>query len=162
MFAFWSLIVPSGKSTIIKMLRLIFRGKQSEDERKTFINALHNNTIQCAQVLVKNATEKFEMKFDDPDAAAAAARVMRLDLEQDCALTEEAAADIALLWKNPVIQATYERRAEFWLLDSVKYYFDNLERFVEHGYVPSEEDTVMARTRTTGLITTGMPHQYLR
>jgi len=42
----------------------------------------------------------------------------------------------------------------FWLLDAASYYFANVERFLEDDYMPTEEDIIMARVRTTGIITT--------
>jgi len=38
------------------------------------------------------------------------------------------------------------------LLDSAEYYFDNAQNFAKPDFVPSEDDMVMARARTTGII----------
>lgn len=36
--------------------------------------------------------------------------------------------DIALLWKDKGVQATYNERNRYWLLDAASYYFDNVAR----------------------------------
>ncbi len=33
-------------------------------------------------------------------------------------------------------------------------YFENVMRFVAEGYVPTEDDCIMARVRTTGIVVT--------
>jgi hypothetical protein len=33
-------------------------------------------------------------------------------------------------------------------------YFNNVERFTSEDFIPSEEDCIMARTRTTGIVET--------
>lgn len=47
---------------------------------------------------------------------------------------------------------TLERRSEYWLMDGVDYYFENMDRFAEEDFEPSEEDLVMTRIRTTGVV----------
>lgn len=42
----------------------------------------------------------------------------------------------------------------FSFLKTNKSYFNNSERFAEEGWVPNEEDMIMARVRTTGIIST--------
>jgi len=63
---------------------------------------------------------------------------------------------ILKLFNSEAIQKTYARRSEFWLLDSFPYYIKNLERFTEPDWVPTEEDSVMARIRTTGIVVSNL------
>jgi len=62
--------------------------------------------------------------------------------------------DIEILWKDPQIQKVWERRSEFWFLDATPYFFEHIPRFLEDDYVPSEEDCIMTRVRTTGIAVT--------
>lgn len=71
-------VLFSGKSTIVKMLRLIFKGKLTDQEKKSFISILHNNTLVCMQTLLK-ACDKFEYKFDDADSVRAAEKLNEYD-----------------------------------------------------------------------------------
>ena len=132
------------------MLRLIFKGKMKKEELLQYASTLHSNTIQCMKTLLK-ASANFEYQLDQALAEAAAA-LDAVDLNAE--LDEAHAEHVVRLWRDAAIQKAYERRSEFWLLDAVRYYFDNVQRFVEPDFVPTEEDVVMARTRTTGLILT--------
>jgi len=71
-------------------------------------------------------------------------------------LTQEMGQRILRLFNSEAIQKTYARRSEFWLLDSFSYYIKNLERFIEPDWTPTEEDAVMARIRTTGIVVTNL------
>eukprot|EP01111_Echinosteliopsis_oligospora_P011892 TRINITY_DN4022_c0_g1_i2.p1 TRINITY_DN4022_c0_g1~~TRINITY_DN4022_c0_g1_i2.p1 ORF type:complete len:261 (-),score=46.78 TRINITY_DN4022_c0_g1_i2:110-892(-) len=64
------------------------------------------------------------------------------------------AIDIENLWNDQDIQLVWGRRSEFWFLDATPYYFENVHRFVEDNYVPTEEDCIMTRVRTTGIAIT--------
>jgi len=66
----------------------------------------------------------------------------------------EIAEDIEFLWKDPSIMKVWSRRSEYWFLDATPYYIENLTRFMEDGYIPTEEDIIMTRVRTTGIAQT--------
>jgi GTPase SAR1 family protein len=61
---------------------------------------------------------------------------------------------LTVLFNAPSMRQTYTRRNEFWLLDSFGYYMENLPRFCDPNFTPTEEDVVMARIRTTGIVAT--------
>lgn len=63
-----------------------------------------------------------------------------------------------LLWQDPGLKLTFENRAHFdfhQLVDSDAYFLDKLERGVllAENYVPSDEDLIRVRIRTTALNT---------
>ena len=49
-------------------------------------------------------------------------------------------------------EATYARRSEYWILDAAEYYFANMDRFGDDEFDPTEEDMIMTRVRTTGIV----------
>lgn len=61
---------------------------------------------------------------------------------------------IYVLWNDPGIQATWARRAEFQITESVKRYLDDLERISKYDYLPDDHDIVHSRIRTTGVVAT--------
>nr|P43151.1 RecName: Full=Putative guanine nucleotide-binding protein subunit alpha [Leishmania donovani]AAA50285.1 G protein alpha subunit [Leishmania donovani] len=69
-------------------------------------------------------------------------------------LTAELAQDIKALWADPGIQNTFQRSSEFQLNDSAAYYFDSIDRISQPLYLPSENDVLRSRTKTTGIIET--------
>jgi len=74
-------------------------------------------------------------------------------------LTPELGQRILTLFNSKVIQQAYARRSEFWLLDSFPYFIENLTRFCKPDWVPSENDAVMARVKTTGIVTIEIDHE---
>ena len=58
------------------------------------------------------------------------------------------------LWCDAGIKAAFRRSNEYQLNDSAGYFLDSLERFVRHGYVPTEQDVLRTRSRTTGIVQT--------
>jgi GTPase SAR1 family protein len=75
--------------------------------------------------------------------------------DEECEVPLFIQSAIEKLWNSLPVKALLERRSEFWCLDGVDYYFNNLCRFVDPNFEPEEEDCVLARIITTGIVTTG-------
>lgn len=56
------------------------------------------------------------------------------------------------LWKDAGIQKAFENRAKFQLTDSAQYFFEKLDQVAAEGYLPSEQDVLRSRVRTTGIV----------
>ncbi|NXX16098.1 GNA14 protein, partial [Podargus strigoides] len=59
---------------------------------------------------------------------------------------------IKKLWEDPGIQECYERRREYQLSDSAKYYLTDLDRIDMPSFVPTQQDILRVRVPTTGII----------
>jgi GTPase SAR1 family protein len=94
--------------------------------------------------------EKLGIEYQVADHKIIADRVKALGVDStlDMALAE----DIQRLWADADVQSCYARRDEFWHLDATHYYLDNVLRFAEEDYSPNEEDMIMTRVRTTGIV----------
>ena len=144
----------SGKSTVIKQLTFIHKQQLVPDERLSYVKVLQNNTVQCMVTLIREA-EAFGYAFSDEERISAE---LILGHDQRQTLPFDSIADIDRLWQSEAVQLTYARRNEFWHLEATEYYFANAERYVTDGFVPSEEDMVMARKRTTGVVVTELDY----
>ncbi|CAH9099868.1 unnamed protein product [Cuscuta europaea] len=67
-------------------------------------------------------------------------------------LTKDMANEIEALWKDPAVQETYSRGHELQVPDCAHYFMENLQRFSETNYVPTKDDILYARIRTTGVV----------
>ncbi|MEE6497736.1 hypothetical protein FKM82_002828 [Ascaphus truei] len=56
------------------------------------------------------------------------------------------------LWQDSGIKEAFSRRSEFQLGESVKYFLDNLDRIGELNYSPSNQDILLARKATKGIV----------
>jgi len=68
-------------------------------------------------------------------------------------LSPETAQMIAKLWEHKSIKEAYAKRYELKLHvpANAEYYFVHVIRFANHDFVPSFEDTMMAKLKTTGV-----------
>eukprot|EP01105_Mastigella_eilhardi_P009827 TRINITY_DN22_c0_g1_i1.p1 TRINITY_DN22_c0_g1~~TRINITY_DN22_c0_g1_i1.p1 ORF type:complete len:408 (-),score=153.42 TRINITY_DN22_c0_g1_i1:118-1254(-) len=144
----------SGKSTVVKQLKLINKVKMDEIEIENYATNIHKNAVQCMQIFV-DAAANLGIEFEDAADQAKADAVCDFAFTSDVKrIPVDIGESIDYLWKHPVIQKAYAHRSEFWFIDTSQYYFENVLRFVEDGYVPTEEDCIMTRIRTTGISVT--------
>jgi guanine nucleotide-binding protein subunit alpha len=66
-------------------------------------------------------------------------------------LSEDVAFALRELWKDRGVQACFARSREYQLNDSAGYYLDSVERFSDPNYIPTEQDVLRARVKTTGI-----------
>jgi len=69
-------------------------------------------------------------------------------------LTKQMAEDIKTLWADPAIRAAYEKKSEFQLMDAAQYCFEQVDRFADPDFTPTDNDVLRVRVRTTGIIET--------
>lgn len=142
----------SGKSTIFKQFQLIYTKGFSELEKSTYCHVLRRNTVQCMQTLIMGV-ERFDLQWADPHSARWADYFMDVDPLAVDFWVPDLVHGVNFLWnEEPAIKQVYEQRARLQLLDSTEYFFDNVERIGTDPYVPSEEDMVRARLRTSGIV----------
>jgi len=139
----------SGKSTIVKQIKLIHSKKNTKQELNIIADSLNQNVIDCMKALLY-ACQKFDYKLDDQYDNKTAETIMEFDEGER--IGYELGEDITRLFNSKAVKSAYKRRSEFWLLDSCGYYMQNLDRFTEIGFTPTDEDAVMARIRTTGIV----------
>ena len=73
--------------------------------------------------------------------------------EENATINTELGLAIKELWKDEGIMETWSRRAEFQIVESVKYYFNEIERIMKDDYIATQQDMLMARVRTSGIVT---------
>ncbi len=150
----------SGKSTVVKQVKAIYKGGASKKEKDEYATAIRRNVIESIQTLL-DAMKSLSIKFADPTLSEVAAKYE--DLDSDATLTEEMSYEIEKIWKDAGVQECYSRRSEYWILDASNYYFANVIRLGEEDYVPTDEDMIMTRVRTTGIVVTefeDLPQKY--
>jgi guanine nucleotide-binding protein subunit alpha len=139
----------SGKSTIFKQVKILYDGGfKTAAEREPFKATIHANIVEGIKKLVA-AAEKSEKSLDD-SCLPLANRILKLQLVD--ALNPDLGADIARLWKDPAIAEAYLRKSQLQLGDSTSYMLDNVVRLSAPDYIPTSEDIIRSRVRTSGII----------
>ncbi|XP_009955981.1 PREDICTED: guanine nucleotide-binding protein G(q) subunit alpha-like [Leptosomus discolor] len=86
------------------------------------------------------------------EKTAHAQLVREVDVEKVSAFENQYVDAIRSLWNDPGIQECYDRRREYQLSDSTKYYLNDLDRIADSTYLPTQQDVLRVRVPTTGII----------
>eukprot|EP01122_Echinamoeba_exundans_P017790 TRINITY_DN9746_c2_g1_i2.p1 TRINITY_DN9746_c2_g1~~TRINITY_DN9746_c2_g1_i2.p1 ORF type:complete len:356 (-),score=126.89 TRINITY_DN9746_c2_g1_i2:939-2006(-) len=143
----------SGKSTIAKQMKIIHMNGFSKEELESYKPLVHQNLYAGVKTLVSEA-ENLGVKIATKKGRAVAKKVLDDDYFASGEINAEMAKDIATLWADGGIQTVYNRRSEFQLSDCVSYYCNEVERLGAPGYIPTEQDVLRSRAKTTGIIET--------
>ncbi|KAG1048150.1 hypothetical protein G6F55_009225 [Rhizopus delemar] len=144
----------SGKSTILKQMKLIHDGGYSRDEREAFKEIIFSNTVQSMRVILE-AMENMGISLAVPQNNSHVSVILDLPTQIELeSLPPEATLAIKSLWKDPNLLSVFERSREYQLNDSAKYYFDSIDRIGEASYVPTDQDVLRSRVKTTGITET--------
>lgn len=138
----------SGKSTIFKQMKVINKNGYTEKERKDFTGIVYSNVISS----MKSMMEAFEKLEVDMPADLSAMNDKFNEQAETEKLDPDMGANLKAMWLHPASMAIFKRRNEFQLNDSTQYYFDEIERLCGVGYIPTEQDVLRSRVRTTGIV----------
>ncbi|KAI8826749.1 heterotrimeric G protein alpha subunit [Fimicolochytrium jonesii] len=141
----------SGKSTIVKQMKIIHQDGYTRDELMTFQGPIFKNVLDSIQALVA-AISTFELKYESPEVQAMADKVAALG--SDYKLDSEIADAIFAIARDPAAVTALERSNEFYIIDSASYFFAEVKRIGAEDYCPTEQDVLRARVKTTGITET--------
>ncbi|XP_056629133.1 guanine nucleotide-binding protein subunit alpha-14 [Triplophysa dalaica] len=141
----------SGKSTFIKQMRIIHGTGYTDEDKKDFIKLVHQNIIFAMQAMCR-AMETLSIAYANAENKGHGDMVNEMEIDKIMRLDDSQVSAIRSLWSDAGIQECYDRRREYQLTDSAKYYLCDLDRIAEEAYVPSEQDILRVRVPTTGII----------
>lgn len=141
----------SGKSTFIKQMRIIHGRGYSEEDKRGFTRLVYQNIFTAVQAMIQ-AMSALQIPYKYEHNKAHAKIVNEVDVEKVTTFTKPYADAIKSLWDDPGIQECYDRKREYQLSDSTKYYLNDLDRIADCAYVPTQQDVLRVRVPTTGII----------
>lgn len=110
----------SGKSTILKQMKLIHEGGYSRDERESFKEIIFSNTVQSMRVILE-AMESLELPLEDQRAEYHVQTIfMQPSQIEGDRLDPQVGNAISVLWKDAGVQQCFQRSREYQLNDSAK------------------------------------------
>ncbi|KAM8866584.1 guanine nucleotide-binding protein subunit alpha-14 [Synchiropus splendidus] len=141
----------SGKSTFIKQMRIIHGGGYSDEDKRSYAKLVFQNIYTSMQTMIR-AMEALSISFSKSENQGPANSLLEVEVDKIEELNPDHAVSIGNLWKDDGIQECYDRRREYQLSDSTKYYLSELDRISQPSYLPDLQDILRVRVPTTGII----------
>ncbi|ORE06055.1 heterotrimeric G-protein alpha subunit, GPA3-like protein [Rhizopus microsporus var. microsporus] len=142
----------SGKSTIFKQMKIVYQEGYTREELISWKVTVYRNLIQSAQSIV-NALNQFEYQLSTEKNQYEAELLSDYKLQDS--LSPAIVDAIISVWQDPVTSRLLEEKSsEFYLMDSAPYFFEEIERISQPNYVPTVDDVLHARAKTTGIVET--------
>ncbi|XP_025920139.1 guanine nucleotide-binding protein subunit alpha-14 [Apteryx mantelli] len=141
----------SGKSTFIKQMRIIHGSGYTEDDRKGFTKLVYQNIFTAIQAMIR-AMDTLKIQYTLEENEDNAQMIGEVEVDKVTVLERKQVEAIKKLWEDPGIQECYDRRREYQLSDSAKYYLTDIDRIAMPSFVPTQQDVLRVRVPTTGII----------
>ncbi|KAF9421952.1 hypothetical protein BGZ76_003909, partial [Entomortierella beljakovae] len=161
----------TGKTTVLKQLKLLYGRKGLDQERQTYRRIVHLNIMKAIQALCYGL-QRANIPLQHAENIAHLETVMRLeatlkrysitsigftnpaiprkitDAKAETDMFLEMVPAITSLWADGGIQETYRTVLNLNIQDSARYFLDCVHRIADVNYVPTDDDILQARVRT--------------
>ncbi|KAI0411931.1 G-alpha-domain-containing protein [Xylaria grammica] len=144
----------SGKSTVLQGMKLALEGSYTLDEKLSFREIIWSNIVQSTRAIL-DTMEALNLPLDDHERLEY--HVVTIYMQPALSETTpgpEVSEAISALWLDEGFQSAYNRRNEYQLNDNAAYYAEEIRRLTAPDYVPTDEDVLRARWKTTGITET--------
>ncbi|KAG8222920.1 hypothetical protein J437_LFUL000214 [Ladona fulva] len=140
----------AGKTTIIKQMKILhikgFTDKERQDKVKEVLANIHEAiACLCSNLSILEPP----VKLENEDYLEGLNFI--LEAEPQDKFTKEYFRWVEKLWNDKGIQECYNRANEFQLIESGKYFLDKLHAVQNENYVPSDQDILHCRRKTTSI-----------
>ncbi len=173
----------SGKSTVVKQMRLIHTSRFTLKERLEKVNDIKSN-IRDSILSILDAMEMFNIKFENENLKESCEFIyenihmflLNTTSSSSISITNNKLKDlnntnrklsnttdnvinkiwncIDELWNDLNVKKCAKRGNEFHLIDSAQYFLDRINVIRHKDYVPDDQDILRCRVLTTGILET--------
>lgn len=145
----------SGKSTIVKQMKILHKGGYTDEERRTFIHVIHSNIRESIVTLIYALSNlKPPESLADPSLHECVEYIRTKATATHFEFTDEFFDIVQRLWEDEGVQKCFLRANEFQLIDSAQYFLDKIDDIREPNFLPNDQDIVRTRQKTTGVLET--------
>lgn len=142
----------SGKSTFIRQMRIIYDNGFDDEERIKLIGSIMQNILQSMKTLIE-AMSILNIDYECKSNIRNAQLILAADSDTFVRqASSKYASAIKELWADAGIQECFVKRPAYQLIDSIRYYVNNIDRITAKGYLPTNEDILHVRIPTIGLV----------
>ena len=109
----------SGKSTIVKQMKIIHQNGYSMDELSLYRLTIYKNLIDCAKALI-GAMRQFDILPKNPENIEYCDYLADYQVDPDPHIPLDRKVGVAVLslWTDPNMEFVLQRQSEFYLMDS--------------------------------------------
>ncbi|PFH45979.1 hypothetical protein AMATHDRAFT_157094 [Amanita thiersii Skay4041] len=148
----------SGKSTILKQMRVIHKVPFSPQEIESYRQITFDNVTRGLRYVLE-AMDEMELKVSEDNIPHAEVIETSTDLRDGEPFPTNYYEPLKALWKDPNLQKALERGNEAalpekYVLFFLPYFFSSLERLFDPKYLPNEQDIIHCRARSIGITET--------
>jgi len=145
----------SGKSTIVRQMKIIYEEGCCEEDCLQFKTVVYSNIIQSIMAIIR-AMGLLKIGFKEQEMVDDARRLFALAASsiESGEIPEELWLIMKNLWNDSGVQACFHRSREYQLNDSAAYFLNALERISQPSYIPSVQDVLKTRIKSSGIIET--------
>ncbi|KPJ16323.1 Guanine nucleotide-binding protein G(f) subunit alpha [Papilio machaon] len=140
----------SGKTTIIKQMKILHVKGFSHSERTAMIPHIRFNTHEAIYEIIHNMPV-LSIGLQNPKHVRAQEYLLKVGPEGPQEYTEEYFDNVRDLWQDAGVRECFRRANEYQLIDSAEYFLDRIDLIGKEDYVPSDADILRCRRKTTGI-----------
>jgi len=138
----------SGKSTLAKQMKIIHLNGFTDEEKTATKVIIYHNVVTAMKALIVAANATSVPLLEENWAIA---EQFQNEEYFSGPLPPTLATCVKKLWEDPNIKLLCERGGEFSVPDSAAYFFNDIDRLSPVNYMPTEQDVLRARSKTTGV-----------
>ena len=141
----------SGKTTVLKQMRLIHTAGFTTKEREQWRAIVFANILTAMRDAL-HAMEALELTFERAENDEFVDLIVA---ERELSFTEPLPPEyfpaLHSLWRDDGVQTAVRRGNEYALHDNCNYFYAALERLFRPTYMPTDQDILRCRMKTTGI-----------
>lgn len=150
----------SGKTTLLRTLQVSCGQEFSAADRRHAREIIWSNVVQCTRVVLE-AMEAFSMSLGDPGNEYHVQTILvqpSLYDGDDFPQILDVAEAIKTLLEDDGFHNAYKLGREYKLDNSFRYYISHIDRIFSPHYMPTEDDILRTRVKTTGMAKTSFSY----
>lgn len=111
----------SGKSTIVKQMKIIHLKGYSDDELYNYRPTVFKNLIECAKAVI-NAMRQFDIEPEKEENKALCDFLLEYSVESgpQAMIDPKVGQAVQAVWSDPAREQLMDRQTEFYLMDSAE------------------------------------------